>query len=241
MHCPRSPTHTGLPSIECATPASISLAYPLPLFKCADDITFAESLHYALSTEPNAHWAPQHRVCNPCIFRPTYLGQLETFSRDSNFILNSAGLGDLIQDQKDHESHVQDELQLLTAYHYQLWKERPKLHACLDKVGLARRLWAAFQLNGYIPLDSPFPAQMMTSQMRDVTWQEAQERVTKQVMEAHAGSALDNSKWSAFRRKVMVAAYRSVPRDMLFGIQETFKLDFQLSQYDTQPNDIFKE
>ncbi|XP_025080192.1 carbohydrate sulfotransferase 10-like isoform X2 [Pomacea canaliculata] len=207
-------------------------------FVCADDITFSEFLNYAFQVSIDPHWSPIHELCDPCIFRPHVVGKMETFARDARYVLVTSGLGHLLQG-LDHASHVQDELQLLTRYHFRMLEQRPLLRACLDDVSLARRLWRAFQLNGYIAPGRGFPAELLTRELQGATPSQSAALVTSLVTAAATDSAFGHAQWAAVRHRHMVAAYRAVSKDLLAAMQERFALDFDLFQYDREPADIF--
>ncbi|XP_076461805.1 carbohydrate sulfotransferase 11-like [Babylonia areolata] len=207
--------------------------------KCPDDITFSEFLRFVLSNN-NAHWRPVSEVCDPCALRPHFLGKMETFGPDSAFIFNTTGLSDVLKLQLTHSTHVLDELQQLTAYHFQ-HVQRKGFSACLDYLGVARRLWRAFQLNGYIPTDLAFPEPFLESPLRKATRQEAESHVMERVRAAHSASPLGHQEWSALKRRHLVEVYRSVPRELLLRVQQRFSMDFQLFRYDEQPSDLFGE
>ena len=207
--------------------------------KCADDVSFAEFLRYALLVNHDPHWSPVHLTCNPCLFRPHVLGKFHTFARDLSHVLLASGLGRLLPRDLSHSSHVTDEVKLLVDYHFRLWAGRRGLHACLDRLGLARRLWRGFQLNGYLPVTSPFPERLLTRQLNDVTMFAARDRFVERVLAVSSASSLSRPEWRALRRRTMTEAYRTVPRELLELVQERFRLDFELFQYDPAPSDLF--
>ena len=130
-------------------------------------------------------------------------------------------------------------MKLLVDYHFRLWANRRRLHACLDRVGLARRLWRGFQLNGYLPATSLFPERLLARQLNDVTMFAARDRFVKHALAVSSASSLSRSEWWALRRRTMAEAYRKVPRELLQLVQKRFSLDFELFQYDPAPSDLF--
>ncbi|XP_076453591.1 carbohydrate sulfotransferase 10-like [Babylonia areolata] len=207
---------------------------------CADDVSFAEFLHYALLVNHDAHWSPVHLTCNPCVFRPQLMGKFETFSRDASYVLHTSGLGDLLPD-LSHSGHVRDEIQLLVDYHFRLWEHRWELQACLDQVSVAHRLWRSFQLNGYLPQTSVFPREMLTRRLNHVPLLAARDLFTRYVISVSSAWPLNHSEWLNLRRTTMAEAYRSVPQYLLHLVQDRFRLDFQLFQYDSAPRDFFRQ
>ena len=81
---------------------------------------------------------------------------METFSRDSTHILRKVGLDKLVEGH-DHAHYAEDEVRMLTEYHFRLYETRPGLRQCLKHSGVAGRLWKAFVLNGFIGDNATFP------------------------------------------------------------------------------------
>ncbi|XP_070173682.1 uncharacterized protein [Littorina saxatilis] len=207
---------------------------------CSDDVSFAEFLHYALVVNQDPHWSPVHLTCNPCLLRPQLVGKMDTFFQDAAYVLRTSGLGHLLpESSRRQSSHVMDEVKLLADYHFRLWDRRQALKACLDRVGLARRLWRAFQLNGYIPNSEPYPEKLLTDQLNEFTLSEARDIFTNHVISVSSASSLSRLEWLALRRRTMMAAYREVPIELLKLVQERFKLDFELFQYNPAPGELF--
>ena len=46
---------------------------------CANDVDFEEFITYAVRSNFDPHWRPIHRVCNPCLFHPRYVGKVGIF------------------------------------------------------------------------------------------------------------------------------------------------------------------
>ena len=84
--------------------------------------------------------------------------QMETFSRDTTHILRKVGLEKLVAGH-DHAHYAEDEVRMLTLYHFRLYETRPGLRQCLKHSGVAGRLWKAFVLNGYLGRNATFPTE----------------------------------------------------------------------------------
>ena len=83
---------------------------------------------------------------------------METFSRDTTHILRKVGLEKLVAGH-DHAHYAEDEVRMLTLYHFRLYETRPGLRQCLKHSGVAGRLWKAFVLNGYLGRNATFPTE----------------------------------------------------------------------------------
>ncbi|KAL8599474.1 hypothetical protein ACOMHN_065273 [Nucella lapillus] len=141
-----------------------------------------------------------------------------------------------------HSDHVLDELEQLTLYHYDHFRRLgTRLKSCLDYLGVARRLWRGFQLNGYISPDDTFPADHLRKHLFNLTETQIRNYVVEMVKGAHSARPLSHQEWSSLKRRNMVGAYRSVPKELLLKMLKKFKLDFELFQYDKKPKDIFGE
>ncbi|XP_076437663.1 uncharacterized protein LOC143276893 [Babylonia areolata] len=209
--------------------------------KCSDDVTFQEFLDYAMRQVDDVHWRPVHLVCNPCTYKPRYVGKVETFSKDSAHILQKVGLSRLVQGHDSHRNHSEDELRMLTKYHFQIYATRAGIRQCLNHSGVAGRLWKAFVLNGYIGENLTFPLeefQKELDQTRDSM--KAGEKATELLLKYHhALPPLSSAQMRQHRRDVMVQEYRKAPRDLLNRLADKFKDDFILFGYEARPEDIF--
>lgn len=66
---------------------------------CHSNISFVDFLQFVTSDyffkhpeDLDEHWAPIHELCDPCIFRPHFIGKMETFEEDSNSVLAKTNL-----------------------------------------------------------------------------------------------------------------------------------------------------
>jgi hypothetical protein len=70
--------------------------------------------------------------------------------------------------------------------------------------------------------------------------EEIQDHVMAAIRDAHSSFSLSREEFSALRKRVLVEAYRCVPRKLLLEVQALFDLDFELFEYDKEPEDIFE-
>lgn len=68
---------------------------------CAKAPTFEEFLRYVIAEHEKGnrldeHWAPVYSFCTPCSINFTIIGKVETFQRDSEYIIRQAGLESLL-------------------------------------------------------------------------------------------------------------------------------------------------
>ena len=68
---------------------------------CSKAPSFAEFLQYVIQQHEQGnrldeHWAPVNSFCTPCSLNFTIIGKVETFQRDSEYIIRQAGLESLL-------------------------------------------------------------------------------------------------------------------------------------------------
>ena len=83
----------------------------------------------------------------------------------------------------------------------------------------------------------PFFSVLQLSKTEDL--EEIQKHVLEELRAGHSRSKLNKREYSALKRKIMVDAYKSVPTQLLLEVKERFKYDFDLFDYDPEPEDIF--
>ncbi|XP_046547731.1 carbohydrate sulfotransferase 8-like [Haliotis rubra] len=206
--------------------------------ECPLNITFEDFLIYATNKRSDVHWNPLYTVCNPCTLFPQYIGKMETFSRDTKYILNKVGLGYLLSN-KSQTSHAEDEMRMLIAYHFELQSRRDINKKCLTTTDVTRRLWRAFQFNGYISLDEVFPEQRVQEVVDGLGVPQARDEVTRLILQHYRDSTATNVKKQ--RRTVLVNAYKQIPLDLRENIRKKYEHDFDLYDYEPYPADIFPE
>ncbi|KAL3866584.1 hypothetical protein ACJMK2_043871 [Sinanodonta woodiana] len=202
--------------------------------RCANDVTFEEFLTYVVrmsGSRMNEHYVPVHRLCSPCHMKFDYIGKQESFSADASFILDDLGLGYLNTSLADH---VTEELKTLITYNFKL--KTHLLSGCFHELDVARRLWLAFQINGYIPSEVNFPkAEIM--KVRHLNETEAV--FAKLVLNQYTSSKKSSTEWKEQRKRYFVSAYQNVPLSLLEDVRDVFQLDFDIFNYESEPEELF--
>nr|KAG5691883.1 hypothetical protein BaRGS_033246 [Batillaria attramentaria] len=73
------------------------------------------------------HFRPVHYGCNPCLFRPDFIGKIETMKQDSLHVLRRMRLDDALIDTLS-TSHVQHEISMLIEFNFELVVKRRRQH-----------------------------------------------------------------------------------------------------------------
>ncbi|XP_076455143.1 carbohydrate sulfotransferase 11-like [Babylonia areolata] len=204
---------------------------------CGNDVTFEEFLEFIVdqserrgSGSLDGHWRPIQYVCDPCQFKPFFIGKQETFMKDARAILEHFGLQNLL-DGYDVITYRRDEVVILTDYNFE------HLHSlsarnCTTPLQLAQRLWAAFKLNGLLPPSS----NSSVLQGLHVINRDTFKRLVYREQETH-WEELQLA--SVHRRAAMSEHYRALPLALRERFVSVYQKDFEYFGYEKRPGDIF--
>ncbi|CAL1526474.1 unnamed protein product [Lymnaea stagnalis] len=190
---------------------------------CLLNITFPEFLAFAV-TSSDGHMFPAAVVCNPCEFRPQYIGKVETFFRDSKFILDKGRMGSLL-DNYSFTNYTELELKSIISNYFWYYTEF-KLSQCFTEKDLCRRMWRVFQSNGHIRSTLGFPENLPVYN---------EETFLDHVLQTVRSQGMSRAEASKQRRQYLVDAYKNVSRAHILAIKERFKPDFEMFDYDKHP------
>ena len=213
----------------------ISLMYGKSPALCGFNVTFQEFLDYVYSraangSKINRHWSPIYLLCRPCDVTYDVVSKIETLSNDMNYILNLSRVSNAAKEilQATLRSHT-NSYGILNAYILQWKKHREKCPYLKDYM---IKIWQALQFQGEVSTDLPLPMNefdtILTNDpdINDVTG----------VLHRYVTQHQQTSKRRKIqRRKALVDAYKNISNSTIAKIQELFKLDFLLFQYDFSP------
>lgn len=198
---------------------------------CANNVTFLEFLTFINLTSKyglNEHWNKVHGICSPCHVKYDVIGKQETFGDDADYILTKFGLEHLKEDTTKLDM-VYEEVTTLTRYNFNLEKAYRK--ECFNTTEVARRLWRAFQFNGYIHRNISFPVEMF--QLEEFLTKPADVFIGMVFRTFDKQQSMGYSLKSQ-KREMMLEAYRDIPETLLTHIQEIYKYDFEIFDYEKQ-------
>jgi len=111
--------------------------------------SFVEFIDYLLDTPVenyDEHWKPQYLLCPPCHFNFDVIAKMDTFDRDTNFILRKRNLEDKIFLEKKHATAVNS---TISSQASRMFNQVPKL--MVEK--LYEKLKVDFEMFNYSPED----------------------------------------------------------------------------------------
>lgn len=197
--------------------------------KCANNVTFQEFLLFIKQTANgglNEHWDRTHRLCSPCHAHYDVIGKLESFGPDSNYILTKYKLEYLIENTTKLDI-VREEIKTLVKYNFDL--ESAIKQGCFEKLDVAKRLWLAFQYNGYIHRNTTFPERELLKTKFLKKPIDPFINLVFQTLEAQTQSGIGHKTQKV---TMMKEAYKKIPRDLLEGIAKVYEYDFELFGYE---------
>ena len=189
----------------------------------------------------NEHWRPVEHLCHPCLFCPHLVGRVETFHVDSLPALRRLNLSRVLGTYR----HGRHQMELLVDENFgrlsfsgggpSVSRSRVFYYysSCTNLTDVSRRLWAAFQMYGYIPEASPFPYEELGGNPTAEAFKEVLFRTYREVPDGVRVTL------SAQRQRAMEAAYRSVPLGVLEKLSSLYSYEFAAFGYDMRPYELF--
>ncbi|XP_045204869.2 carbohydrate sulfotransferase 9-like isoform X3 [Mercenaria mercenaria] len=195
---------------------------------CANNVSFYEYLLFINRTYKsglNEHWDKMHRLCSPCHVQYDVIGKQESFSSDADYILTKFNI-DYLKENTTKLDMVHEEVTTLTKYNFNL--ESAITEGCFEKLDVAKRLWLAFQYNGYIDRNADFPEKYLMKTGFLIEPAEIFMDLVFQTIKNQTDQGIDIK---GQKRTMMLEAYRKIPDDLLKAIVNVYEYDFELFGY----------
>ena len=223
----------------------LPISYPISLeiaqrqrktkLSCANDVTFEEYLKDTVEIARNrqggihTHWAPIVTICNPCNVNAFALVKQETFSADVEYVLKEVGVADdeyNVIYEALHNRRIDDTIASLV-------KEvtGKNVERCMDRIEVARRIWKAFQIQGYIKDGITFPTQTINKNENAKN----SSFLSKVILETIRQNPMSKNDAKLQRRRALVKAFDGLSKDILDQLKEVYKQDFILFDYSPEP------
>lgn len=212
---------------------------------CGYDLTFTEFLkNIANNLEHHRpvdmHFKPSYTRCNPCVMKFDTIAKIETFSDDFKLILSDTNLTHVTARANQSIDRSLEEMKMLTYYNFNgqdRWIKNRSKPECFVQLDIAKRIWKAFQINGYLGDNFEFPEEGVKNiDSRDGVRDYLVNCFTE--ICSHT-NATEREKWKSQRKKYLKKAYLDVPVDIRGRIRDAFKIDFELFGYEKEPDFVF--
>ena len=207
--------------------------------KCPTDITFDDFLRFVVKSAKknstmNPHWAPIFSLCLPCEVNQYRLVKQESFSRDVECIMKELNIEPskynmMIEALHDHriEATLPGIVETVYAKHY----SKENFLSCIGWVGVAKRIWKSFQIQGYIDENIKFPVEKFVSEEQYANGA----YLTELILETTKRCPLTKQSSKMQRQQALASAYMTVSQETISDIKYIYQEDFLLYGYDDNP------
>lgn len=204
---------------------------------CANLVTFEDFLQFIISQakakkalEP--HWAPITHLCRPCKFNTYKIVKQESFATDVEHSLKSFGI-----ELSDHEglketlTERRAEASIPGIIGVLMDKAAaPEIQACISPKEIAERIWASFQIQGFISDEIDIPKDELPDDIKQLQF-----ALVNLALDAVRKSSFTRLQQKTQRRRHLIEAYNSISADVIRDIQSIYMLDFDFFDYSTTP------
>ena len=203
---------------------------------CANDVQFADFLKYiadrVLHDKPlNRHWTPMYTLCNPCNVDIISVVKLESFTSDVHFALQRAGVSPDIREVVDNELNQHRVEQTVRGMVEGIIRLSHFAENCMNPTEVARRIWVAFQVQGYINDTITFPFAIVNTELKASNHTFYSDVIMK-TMQTYPLTSEDRK---LQRRRFLVNAYAGLTKTLLEKIVTIYQQDFLLYDYSDSP------
>ncbi|XP_045192351.2 carbohydrate sulfotransferase 8-like [Mercenaria mercenaria] len=214
---------------------------PSPLSKTiGHDVTFVELVQYVVTLweqgRPlNPHLAPMKSICDPCRKRFDFIGKLETMSTDLEELVEEWKYREIVSKDIDPTAKIEYETKYSRSFGriYHMFGSLNKYKNLLSRYKLFQRTWSSYQMRGVILKEYEMPfLEMDVNEVDEPMYRTA-------IKDAIDSSEKYEAELKAQRTEALVQAYRTVPLDLMYRLQEFVKTDCLLFGYDDKPRQLF--
>lgn len=210
-----------------------------PSSQCGNDVTFEEFLvaisnYILLGYDTDLHWAPIFSICMPCESRIDLLAKQETFDDDAEQILRLVGVKKaVINNVKKASKEQLIDTSIRTLLHHYIIRGHQAKTGCITELQLARKLWTAFQIQGYIHDNSKFPADLF----QNVHQNNTETILRDAILKANTKNPISLEERSKQRQNWKLWFWRNISNKTIELIQSAFYEDFFVFDYRMDLND----
>ena len=202
---------------------------------CANDASFEDFLKFIIAEfkagnvlEP--HWAPISNLCKPCLFNTQHIVKQESFARDvehalRSFKINTTGLRELRKELFD--TRVENSIPGIVGV-VQRKALSQDVKMCISNKNIVKRLWKAFQIQGYISDKAQVPTDLLSEKFE-------KHKIISKALVSLKKEKLTAEQRSNQRQSYLTKAYSSISSDIIREIQTIFRSDFELFDYPVEP------
>lgn len=204
---------------------------------CGSDTTFEEYVrsiifnHRKLYEQgrTDCHDESFTGACHPCELQLDFIGKMEKFSLDSNFLLKKLNLSRTIDTLNKHGKSLADTDAVMdTVLSPFRWKN--EITSCVPWIEALKRMWRKLQIRGLIGKQQ---LPLTNEQANNINQQEFLDLIMKTQKET------PYSERKKQQKEALIEIYSQVDMKYLKELRISYKNDFDFFEYDSTPSYIF--
>ncbi|KAK3106076.1 hypothetical protein FSP39_012175 [Pinctada imbricata] len=205
-----------------------------PYKVCGHNVTFKELAQFVIDNQKSLYYRDNHLIpiyehCRPCDMNYTFVGRLENFRNDANFILHKIGAERISNVIQNNRSAVIFDLFVQDVYF--LFYFRSEVSTCMNFYQSLQRFWNVMRIRGLIDNNIYMPFTEETSISL------TQEDLLRALLEASRN--ISKIKSRHYRKQIMKEAYMTLTTSMRNELRTIFQPDCDIFGYDCTPEYIF--
>ena len=201
---------------------------------CGHNLTFPDFVKYFIGSElaqndNDGHFIPMHRLGDVCRHPYEYIGHLETMVEDLRYLMDIVDVNTAITLDSNEQT-----IRAQCKEFVEIYEKYDFIKKCQTKCGGINKIWWSFHLRGVIDRNVDFPMK------GDLC-----ERLSGEEFTEIAIDAYHNTKGKFDKRKqkldFMTELFLQVPLVDRLKVRHLLAKDFELWDYDPQPDHLFPE
>lgn len=205
---------------------------------CGHDITFSEFIRYFIKTEAtrwprDRHFVTMTEHCTPCSVHYNFIGKMETFQNDANYLLGYLNHQLNVNVKLDDILH-EDKIMKVNKLVNQLYDSKGFIIECISFYEAMLRLWGVFQFRGFLGknISMPFSKEVADTMTKS--------EFINEIMSAHLSSGGKTYRKQC-RDEWIYKAYAMVSPGDMVELTKTLKADCDIFGYDCNPENLLNK
>ena len=207
---------------------------------CGHDVTFAEFIKFFIfsettGTHQDVHYVPVYQLCDVCRQHFDFIGKLETFSEDVQYIYSSVNESTDVGISSDLKKIYSRGLYFGNKFRKQNYSE------CMRLCDGYKQVWWGFQSMGFVPRSSVFPFSAdHCENLTDISARKLNREFYEKVKGVYLSS---KGKFEKQKQKdeFLRDMYKQVTLKDRLALQKVLIKDSELFGYPSFPEEVFPE
>lgn len=213
-------------------PSKTSLQY-------GHDVTFRELIHYVVDTFENGkvqdkHVTPDYKLCNPCVYNYSFVGKLETFTADWEYLIDMWTSLNYTKPLPEEDMASLLTPNVLSPIKHVFETKKILRNSGIPVKNLFLRTWSYYQIIGLISKKLAMP--LIEGNVSAVSV----DKFTEIIRTGIEDSKAFGKEVSGQKKEALLQAYSTVPMELLERLQKALSMDCDMFGYDDRPSWVFE-